>query len=226
MDERQIPQGGGVKMPLDYPSDSPLPYGLFSAGIKIYPIYLDNLRVEHEVKISGNLIWAYMASSANANATIKFNTLESDGIYVREGLFLAGVKFSSIYLNHNSQPGEYIYLIYTDDKRTDIRVENPGRVSAEVVISKSPTFDAMADVNVPFGTTVLIAAQLLTRRSIILTNKASNPAPFRIGDIATAANAGFELSPGETREIFTTAAIYAYNDGLINQHITLSMTED
>jgi len=224
--QRSLPPGGGVKMPQDYPAQSPLPYGLFAAGVKAYPVLLDNVRTEHEIKISGNLIWAYDASDLAANFTLKFNTLESDGVIIREGFFIAGPKFSRLYISHEAQAGKYINLLYTEDGRRDVRVINPNQTAATVEITKAGTINAWADVVVGAGARAVISVALPEKRNVHIRNKALNPAAFRIGDIAVNATSGIELNPGEYIDIETTAAIYAWNTGVVDQSITLTTTED
>lgn len=210
--KRVFPDGGGVKTPEDPTGMSPLPYGLFDAGLKVYTIYLDNARTEHEVKISGNVFWAYKASSLTAVCDLRFNNLQGDRVEISQGLFIAGHKFSSIFITNTAQSGEYIHILYTTDGSQVIRVFNAD-LSAGTVYTISPTtLTTTADVTLGAAATNQIAAANANRREIILTNL-DGAVTLRVGDSNAAAARGTPLPPGGNIILEVTAAIYGYNPG-------------
>ena len=222
---RKYPEGGGVKMPLDAPAQSPLPYGLFAAGLKVYPLLLDVARTSHKLSISGNVLWAYRASSLTAVASIQFNTLEGDNIEYREGLFIAGAKFSSLYVTHTAQAGQYLMLLYTEDASREMRVFNSNMGAATVMISKSANLVSTADVVMGATGRTLVLAANTNIRTAIITNLPANANTFRIGDVSCTATRGAPLKPGETISLDTTDDIQGWNPALA-ENLTCVYTED
>lgn len=221
--KRSFPAGGGVKMPEDPPAHSPLPYGLFDAGLKVYTIYLDNARTEHEVKISGNVFWAYRASATSAKAFIRFNNLQGDKVEVTQGLFIAGHKYSSIFITNTAQSGAYIHILYTTDASQQIRVFNADQSAGEVNIITPDGYESIADVTLAAGATNQIVAGDADRVELILTNL-DGAETLRIGDTNAAAARGTPLPPGGNIILTTTAAVYGYNPGAGGVDVAITQT--
>ncbi|MCG8696306.1 MAG: hypothetical protein MI806_34235 [Minwuiales bacterium] len=77
------------------------------------------------------------------------------------------------------------------------------------------TIDSQSDLSVGTGATQ-VAAQNLSRLVMILKSGHTNTAPIRVGDGGVVAGSipmnGYELLPGESVELKTTAAIFARAD--------------
>ncbi|AUR98311.1 hypothetical protein NVP1249A_17 [Vibrio phage 1.249.A._10N.261.55.B9] len=90
------------------------------------------------------------------------------------------------------------------------------------VIQQSNTVSNVADVTIAATTAGIVVAANANRTELLIKNPSSNPSSVRIGDnVSTGAASGFELEPGESVIINTTAAVNAYNTGTVAQTISV-----
>jgi len=80
-----------------------------------------------------------------------------------------------------------------------------------VVLASYASFASLPDVNLPALATTLVLASDPVRQVARIANPASNPREVRIGGPSAAAGEGFELNPGDSIDLGTTAAIHAFN---------------
>lgn len=225
---------GGRVYPIDYPAQAPQRFGRFSPVIKVQRIALDDARDDVRIQIGGSMFWAQNASSLTASMDVRFNTEQSDKVKVTWGFSIGGLKFSEIYVTNSAQAGEYIdILVVVED--VNLRTLNPNNVNNAVTIlgtvtvdqAKNSVFETAADVTV---TAAAAAAEILAantdRVSAIITSVSTNTQEVRIGDGDTGAARGVQLNPGESLEIETTAAIYAYTPAGSDVVLSIAYTED
>lgn len=98
-------------------------------------------------------------------------------------------------------------------------------VSATTTVEVSNQVTQLADVSIPAGSSVQLAAANANRQTLVVKHKASNnPADYvRIGNATVSATSGFELGVGEGIDLDTEAAVYAYNTG--SNAVTITLTE-
>lgn len=94
-----------------------------------------------------------------------------------------------------------------------------GDIQASII--PGSIFTGITDVTLTASTPTQIIASNTDRKKVIINSINSNVNIIRVGDSGVSASKGFELYPGETREIETTAAIYGYTSGA-TQKITIS----
>lgn len=100
-------------------------------------------------------------------------------------------------------------------------------VSVSVTASVTPgnTFAGVADVALVAATATTILAADADRLTALIKNPSSNTASVRIGTTgSTGAAQGFELEPGESISIATTAAIVGYS--VPAQSVSVSVVRD
>lgn len=90
-------------------------------------------------------------------------------------------------------------------------------------IAAANRIETVADTVIPALTGPLVLAANLDRQRVIVSNPFGNTREIRVGDINVAADRGIEVFPGDSREMRTTAAIYAFNPDAYAQ--TISLTE-
>lgn len=106
---------------------------------------------------------------------------------------------------------------------------NDGRsnitATLSATISPSTTLVANADVSIASSAQGLVSAGAATKREVIISNPVTNTCTFRIGDTATLdATHGFQLDPGQSIILNTSAAVYAYNAGGATESLSSSQT--
>lgn len=174
------------------------------------PLDVANVAPGKRITITGNLLWAVNASSPSANARIRFNHPDGDGLPVTEGFAMRTPNFQEIWIENAAQPGEFLELVYFISY-FDFFVVNPGSVTSTVTLAKANNganarFALVAGVN----TTVLAADA--TRRLFVLKNE--GPHPCRVGwDAATVVSdtVGILLNVGESIALEGTDAVIARN---------------
>ena len=99
------------------------------------------------------------------------------------------------------------------DDATPLRVEviTQPVLSVSATVNASNTIQCPADVALTAATATVIAAVNTARKELMIKNPSSNTASIRIGSITVAANKGFELEPGESTILTTTAAVYGFS---------------
>lgn len=116
-----------------------------------------------------------------------------------------------------------LHLVNTDGANPLTVTFNYGRGSyrdAKLQVSGSietslagSAFPSTADVPLGATATTQILAANTSRKEVLVSNLAANPATIRVGDVNAGAGRGVEVAPGQTITVNTTAAIYAYNPG-------------
>jgi hypothetical protein len=92
-------------------------------------------------------------------------------------------------------------------------------VQAHSGLSTSP------DDSITANTTEEVLAANTNRKEAWITNLSANTDVIRVGDSSTDATQGFEIAPGQTAVIQTTAAIYVHNTKASDQSVALMEIE-
>jgi hypothetical protein len=111
-----------------------------------------------------------------------------------------------------------IELLIGSDEIQDNRLNVISAVT--VIMGKAATLDGTADNSIAAGAAEVILASNTNRHYAIISNPSANASPFKIAGAGAAAATGIELLPGEKMEILGTAAISAWNQGLLAQYIS------
>lgn len=232
------PEGGRVT-PFDTPANAPLQYGHLSPSPKNYRIDLATARDGIEIKMGGSFFWIYNGSGVDAEADIQFNNERSDAFTCKWGFAIEGLKFNGIFVTNSAQAGAYLDIMVCDLPLGSL---NPINTASTTTISGTVAVDiqdtdvqvnqaadnlvTVADVTV---TAAAAAASILAanakRYSAIITSLSSNTQEVRLGDSNTGAARGIPILPGESVNIDTTAAIYAYTAAGDNQTLSVVYTD-
>lgn len=84
-------------------------------------------------------------------------------------------------------------------------------ISVSATVNQSNTITPLADVSLTAVTPTVIVAANVNRKELLVKNPSSNAASIRIGSATVGAAKGFELEPGESTILTTTAAVYGYS---------------
>jgi len=190
-------------------------------------IPLDSALDLEDIGIIGNFFYAESATSKNANFLLRLNDQYDSPVTVKEGLFIAGMKFDKGYVSCAAQAGESITLIYGIESG-NLRIVNPADQFNDVDLVRGNDFHGINDVALSAAGVTLIAATDTTRRALHITNLSGNASTIRVGgNTTTSATRGTPIAPGQTFTIQHAAGdnIYAYNPGAI-QSVALSHEQD
>jgi len=216
--------------PIPVEAQAPPEYGIDANTVKLKRINLTLARTTPQrIEIAGSVIWAVAATSLSALMTVYVGDamLSSDGLPVGQGFFLRGIRFSRLYVANTAQAGETVTLLVAVEGPDNINIENP-LISAQLVtLTKATVLDTIADVTlIAAAAAAVVLPALATRRDAIICSLAANTQTIRIGDAATGAARGAELSPGESITLETTEAIYGYTGAGVNQVLAIVWTAD
>lgn len=113
----------------------------------------------------------------------------------------------------------------TNDVGSPVPVVHTGTVeltASNIGLNSPDTLAPVADVSINAGVAgQVVAASVKAKREVIIKNPAANAASFRIAGATVAAALGFELAPGESITMDTTAAIHAFNTGAGAQSLSV-----
>jgi hypothetical protein len=188
-------------------------------------IALDTAKVNERINVGGSSIWVAETSDIAAKMTVKLNHQRGgNGFPLQRGTLFSGVRFEYLFVDSDAQAGKWLTLVICD--RADITINNPDQSFASVGLSKATGMVSPVDVTITAGTAVVVLAADSTRRKAAISNLNANAEILRIGTTTAAADHGIELAPGETIEIDSTAAIWAYNPGVADQDVGVVYTTD
>jgi hypothetical protein len=173
---------------------------------------------DHSVTIAagGSRVWTTMGTMIKIySATAEFRLKINDGarLTMKTGRMV------------EMPPGlTFDRLEFKNDGASDLTVDFAigfGRVSDDPVLTGEiesefkpyASVTPETDVSITAASTVQVIAADSTRRAVLVGNLEGNAQTMRIGDSTAAAAKGQEIKPGETIELRTTAALYAYNPG-------------
>jgi len=99
------------------------------------------------------------------------------------------------------------------DDATPVRVEVTAQppISVSATVNQSNTIQSPADVPLSAAVATVISAANAARKELMIKSPSSNTASIRIGSATVAANKGFEIEPGESVILTTTAAVYGFS---------------
>lgn len=200
----------GAVVPVAIPQKAIPEFGLDPNAIRVITIPLDTALKDHEVDVTGTVLWAVNASSLSAAMDVKLQTQRNDKIPVSKGFFLRGARFSHLYITAAAQAGESITLLLAKETGDKLEIINPSSDFTSVSTSKSANLGSVADVTVAHGAAAAVClAADATRREALIYN--SGTVDVRIGDSNIGAARGTWLPAGQEITLATTDDIYAYN---------------
>lgn len=139
---------------------------------------------------------------------------ESDLIQLRAG-------YGRLIAGGDGQLVSIINAVEIDDSTPPhVVVDDMPPVSVSATVNQSNQVTPLADVTLTAAAATQIAAANSSRKEIMIKNPVANTAAVRIGDATAAANVGFELEPGESLVVTTTAAVYAYSAAAQDMSLT------
>ncbi len=101
----------------------------------------------------------------------------------------------------------------TLEDSTPIKVEVTAQPAINVTasVATANTIQSPLDVSLTAATASVISAANAARKELMIKNPSTNTASIRLGSATVAANKGFELAPGESVVLTTTAAVYGFS---------------
>lgn len=136
-----------------------------------------------------------------------------------------GGEFTEAYrrVTLNSPTTQTVVIVLGYGRFNDARASINATLNA--TFSPGNTFAGVADVALVAATATQILAADATRLTALIKNPSSNTASVRIGTTgSTGAAQGFELEPGESISIATTAAIVGYS--VPGESVSVSVVRD
>lgn len=91
----------------------------------------------------------------------------------------------------------------------------------QVKFSVPSTLETSTDVTLATGVAAQILASNANRRKAIIKSLNANTVDIRIGDASVAADKGYQLMPGEEREIEVTSSIWGFNNAPGDQVVSV-----
>lgn len=225
----------GQVFPIPFEGNSPQRFGSQSNRVGIKTIPLDDAMSEEEIAIGGTLLWAITASKIGPLIEVQLNDRTSGKIPYGQGQMIRGVPFSSIFITHDAQPGQYITFLYATEEYGQIQIDNPMQetgaielqsVAAGVVMEthESPPEDISmgADITLIANTTTLVISPSNIIKEIILQSHPENTDYIRVGPGTIAQDKGFLLGPGQMFSIKYDGPMHAFTQGTGQKIITAS----
>jgi len=195
----------GNILPVNPPASAPPEYGTGDNPLFTHRLYLDDAMDLKEVEIAGSMLWASSASSKAAVINVRFNDQLRGDIAVQEGFFVAGTKFSRLYISAAAQAGAYIDLVYAVEGRRGIRIENPASQFAGLSLSAN---EAMSVTN---DTVTAVAGVLLAANSSrkVLTIQPIDGDIYISEDPAVTVANGYKIPIGGSFELKNKSVVSA-----------------
>lgn len=113
-----------------------------------------------------------------------------------------------------AQDGQAVSIVgavsVDDSTPIDVNITAQPAITVSATVNQSNQISTAPDVSTVAATATVIAAANAARKELMIKNPSSNAESVRIGGMNVAANRGFELEPGESTILTTTAAVYAY----------------
>lgn len=172
----------------------------------------------------GNFLYVESATSKGASVDVHFNDQYQSALTLKEGMFIAGLRFDKVFLSSTAQAGESITVVFGIEDG-NLRIENPADLANDVDVSKSSDFVGVADVSVLVGATQIVPADA-TRRKVHIFNTHATDAIRIGGNGSTAAAQGTLLPAGMGITIESTDEIQGIRTGANDVTVAISVEND
>lgn len=201
-----------------------------SRNYMVRKIDLTNARINEELNVAGNFVWAYASSAASASVGITFNDQQNDPVTFGTGQYMGGtlLTFGRLLLNNAAQPGVSITIFIAEvpgipgiEIGNSVAINITANVSTQEVIPG--TLNSYPDVACPnAAATQVLAANANRVYAYIFNPAAVGTTNIRVWDSTVTASRGFPVPPQQGLTIATVGAIFVRNDtgGAINVPVT------
>jgi len=210
MVEPNIPQGAGQRANLNaVPKNARPSFGVDANTVRIVEYDLSQPRTFKEVRLTGTFLWAFSASSLNAELDVFLNEQSVSPLTFTQGFQISGIRFDQLFLSNSAQPGESIKFMALVESENNVNIENPQIAFQNVSLSKPTTYDGSGDQSINNATTDTIAANS-ARREITVQADRSNTGELKLRD--SGGNLFAVIGAGESATIPGTAELQVRND--------------
>ena len=141
-----------------------------------------------------------------ADAAFQIGFDKGDTYHLEAGLEVVTEGFSEVHLENPQASENTLKLAFSIRGVRDARLT----VSSSLSIAGASLISDVDDVALTAAVATLVAAANTSRKSVLVTNLATNAKAVRVGSLNVSASRGVEVSPGQTITLDATAAVYVY----------------